>query len=68
MEIIILEGENQVKKSKSKSSQLSKKIKKIRKEGKSLKQSIAIALSMAGKKKRKLPKRGYRSTTNKRRR
>jgi ribosomal protein S13 len=51
-----------------KSSVLSKKIRKIRKEGKSKRQSIAIALSMGGKKRKKpsLPKRGQRTRTNNR--
>jgi hypothetical protein len=53
-----------------KSSALSKKIKKLRSEGKPMRQSIAIALSMVGKKRKKpsRPKRGQRTKTNNRRR
>ena len=54
---------------KKKSSAVSKKIKKLRSEGKPMRQSIAIALSMAGKKRKKptRPKRGQRTKTNRRR-
>ena len=61
--------ENQMPTQRKKSNVVSKKIKKLKSEGKSKRQSIAIALSMVGKKKKpSRPRRGQRTKTNNRRR
>lgn len=53
----------------AKKKDLSSKIRKIMAEGKSYRQAVAMAISMTSKKRKKpsRPKRGGRTTTNKRR-